>query len=190
MTSEKQIEANRRNALKSTGPRTPQGKAVVRLNSLKNGFRARTSTLPIDDPGEFEQLCADLETELHPVSRQEQIQVEEIATSYWKLKRLDEFEQDLLMLQRITSKERMALLVQSTKMAAQLRRAYAAAQHELERLQRIRLAKADADAPVESACPDQAAPVAPTMDAGTAENSHQTQSTSTNQKENGFVCSN
>jgi len=35
MTSEEQVQANRQNALKSTGPRTPEGKEAIRLNALK-----------------------------------------------------------------------------------------------------------------------------------------------------------
>jgi hypothetical protein len=38
MASEKQIAANRRNALKSTGPRTQEGKVRARMNALRHGF--------------------------------------------------------------------------------------------------------------------------------------------------------
>ena len=43
MTTERQAEANRRNAMKSTGPRTPEGKAVVALNGMKHGLLSRES---------------------------------------------------------------------------------------------------------------------------------------------------
>jgi hypothetical protein len=43
MTSELQAEANRQNAKKSTGPRTPAGKAVVALNGMKHGLLSRES---------------------------------------------------------------------------------------------------------------------------------------------------
>jgi hypothetical protein len=46
MTSDKKAEANRRNALKSTGPKTPGGKAAVRLNALKHGLLSQDILLP------------------------------------------------------------------------------------------------------------------------------------------------
>lgn len=46
MATEKQIAANRRNALKSTGPRTPEGKARSRWNALKHGILAKAVVAP------------------------------------------------------------------------------------------------------------------------------------------------
>jgi hypothetical protein len=52
VTSERQILANRRNAQKSTGPRTAAGKGKVRVNALKHGLAARTLR-PDSDPSMF-----------------------------------------------------------------------------------------------------------------------------------------
>src|SRR5207245_1575648 len=48
-TSDKQIEANRRNAEKSTGPTSPEGKFAVRLNALKHGLLARETVIAAGD---------------------------------------------------------------------------------------------------------------------------------------------
>jgi hypothetical protein len=54
MTSLRQTEANRRNALKSTGPRTLEGKRASRRNALRHGFTAQTVIEPLEDPAEYE----------------------------------------------------------------------------------------------------------------------------------------
>src|SRR6266404_4653634 len=84
MSNIRQIEANRLNALKSTGPQTPEGKAAVKLNALRHGLRARTVVLPGENSEDFQQLCDDLETEWNPASRSEQFYVEQMAISQWK----------------------------------------------------------------------------------------------------------
>jgi hypothetical protein len=45
MASQQQIDANRRNSQKSTGPKTPEGRAAVRLNGVKHGLTASTLVL-------------------------------------------------------------------------------------------------------------------------------------------------
>ncbi|MFO0890065.1 MAG: hypothetical protein U0790_13110 [Isosphaeraceae bacterium] len=66
MTSPARIEANRRNAQKSTGPRTEAGKGKVRLNALKHGLDAQTVVLPHEDAAKFEQRRDAWTRELSP----------------------------------------------------------------------------------------------------------------------------
>jgi hypothetical protein len=55
MATAAQIEANRRNAQRSVGPRTQTGKDRSKLNALGHGCRANILVLPIEDFGEYEQ---------------------------------------------------------------------------------------------------------------------------------------
>ena len=58
MSTLKQIEANRLNAKKSTGPRTAEGKAAVRLNALKHGLFALDPIIEGEKPAHFDALRA------------------------------------------------------------------------------------------------------------------------------------
>jgi hypothetical protein len=82
--SDKRAQANRLNAQKSTGPRTPEGKQAVRLNALKHGLSARTIVLPGEDASEFQQLCDDLEARWQPQDRTELYFVEKMAIAQWQ----------------------------------------------------------------------------------------------------------
>jgi hypothetical protein len=55
MTSFGQTEANRRNARKSTGPNTPEGKQRSRCNALRHGLTAETAIVALEDAEDFEQ---------------------------------------------------------------------------------------------------------------------------------------
>ena len=89
--SPKQLEANKRNARRSTGPRTPAGKARVKFNALRHGLLAKSVILPIRSRSEkrshFDALLAQLIDELKPVGILEDMLVEKIAVSYWRLRR-------------------------------------------------------------------------------------------------------
>ena len=50
MSTQRQIEANRRNAAKSTGPRSVEGKAVSRMNALRTGIHAESTIIIPEDP--------------------------------------------------------------------------------------------------------------------------------------------
>jgi len=67
MTSLKQIEANRRNALKSTGPRSEEGKQRSSRNALRHGLTAETVLEPLEDPEDYklfeEAIAAEYEAE-------------------------------------------------------------------------------------------------------------------------------
>ena len=56
MSTPRQIEANRRNAQKSTGPTSVTGKAASAMNALKTGIHAQSLVLPPEDPAEFDEL--------------------------------------------------------------------------------------------------------------------------------------
>jgi hypothetical protein len=92
MTSEKKADANRRNALKSTGPKTPEGKDAVRLNALKHGLRSEEILLPGEDGEALRELDERLRNELQPVGELENVFVDRIITAYWRLRRLGRVE--------------------------------------------------------------------------------------------------
>jgi len=152
MTSQSQIEANRRNAQLSTGPKTPEGKARVALNPLTHGLRAQRAVLPDENEEEFHQLCADLEAEWQPQDRTEQLLLEGMVMAQWKLARLEVVESQTLAKGHV-NKEQMALLVQVFQQQARLERSFKNAMHELERRQKNRpIAQEPAEAhPAEAA---------------------------------------
>jgi hypothetical protein len=95
MTSDKQMVANRRNALASTGPRSSAGKATVRLNALKHGLLSQEVLLPDEDPRELGELGKQLREQLQPVGEMEELLVDRILASLWRLKRLGRVEAGL-----------------------------------------------------------------------------------------------
>jgi hypothetical protein len=95
MTSIKQIEANRRNALQSTGPKTQQGKAAVALNARKHGLLSREVLLPGEDDTDLSELAGNLRAQLAPVGFLEGLFVDRIIAALWRLHRLIQVETGL-----------------------------------------------------------------------------------------------
>src|SRR5579864_6180680 len=62
MASQAQIAANRRNAKKSTGPKTPEGKTAVRFNAITHGLSARVFLANKDDSPALQDLSERLLT--------------------------------------------------------------------------------------------------------------------------------
>jgi len=85
--TEAQIDANRRNAQKSTGPRSAQGKGASSRNGLKHGLSGDKHILPGENPEEFLLLLKDLYDNFHPVGLGEEKLVQRIAAGQWRLDR-------------------------------------------------------------------------------------------------------
>jgi hypothetical protein len=89
----KKVEANRRNAQKSTGPKTPRGKRYSRQNAIKHGLFIRTEDWDgEEDPQELKKCYKRLLEELQPVGFSEQMEVEQIAICWLRLQRLWRYE--------------------------------------------------------------------------------------------------
>jgi hypothetical protein len=94
--SEKQMLANRQNALQSTGPRSAAGKGVSSQNATRHGLRAESTIIPGEDPAEFNQFRDELFEEFAPVGVLESRLTTQIAGALWKFQRVDRMENDLL----------------------------------------------------------------------------------------------
>ena len=96
MTTEKQHKANRENALVSTGPVTPEGKALVSQNAVKHGIFAKDLVITTgdgkEDAQEYRELLDGLILSLKPSGQMECLLVEKIAVDYWRLRRVLRFE--------------------------------------------------------------------------------------------------
>jgi hypothetical protein len=88
LISEKQQQAHRRNAQKSSGPKTPEGREAIRFNALTYALRTRETILPRENPKEYSDLRNELEAEWQPQTRTERCYLEAIVTSQWLLKRI------------------------------------------------------------------------------------------------------
>ena len=95
-TTKKQTKANRANAKKSTGPRTAEGKARVRHNSVTHGLRTEDVVVrggpTAEDPAEFSSLLGSMLNDCKPKGALERVLVERLTVSYWRLRRAYRFE--------------------------------------------------------------------------------------------------
>lgn len=96
MASNKQLAANRQNARRSTGPRSPGGKARSCLNSRKHGLTAKTLIIVGENAGDFDGLRAELLEQHEAQSALEIELVERLAGILWRLRRAPFFEAAIL----------------------------------------------------------------------------------------------
>jgi hypothetical protein len=96
MASDKQLEANRQNALQSTGPTTIEGVEAVKLNALRHGLRSVQTVVPGEDPDAWEAHRAAVVEDVKPVGALELALAEQIAIKLWRLGRVVRFEADMI----------------------------------------------------------------------------------------------
>ena len=96
MATQRQIEANRKNSQKSTGPRTTEGKAVSRLNALQSGIDARLDVITGEDADSLEELAASFYRDHQPANSIECSILDGIIRDTWLLRRFFRIDAELL----------------------------------------------------------------------------------------------
>src|SRR5215469_6103573 len=99
MTSIKQIEANRRNSLKSTGPKTEAGKRTSRRNAVRHGLTAETVIGALEDAEDYKAFEVAITADYDAQSAVERELVLRLASLLWRLKRATTIETGLFGIQ-------------------------------------------------------------------------------------------
>ncbi len=99
MTSYRQLEANRRNALKSTGPRTEAGKQGSRCNAVRHGLTAETVIGALEDAEDYKTFEAAITADYDAQSAVERDLVLRLASLLWRLRRATTMETGLFEIQ-------------------------------------------------------------------------------------------
>ena len=92
MATENQIAANRLNSQKSTGPRTPEGKARSSQNAVRHGILARGLVLRTEDPAQFQALVDGFYADFQPTGVTELTLVDIMIGARWRMLRVSNFE--------------------------------------------------------------------------------------------------
>ena len=87
MVTIRQIEANLLNAQRSTGPRSPEGKAAIRFNALKTGIDAKSQVIPGEDPAALALLTAEYYDRYQPATPEVRALVDTLITAEWLQRR-------------------------------------------------------------------------------------------------------
>src|SRR6266705_4632074 len=99
MTSFRQIEANRRNAIRSTGPNTDEGKRRSRRNAVRHGLCAETVIEIVEDIDDYRAFEAAVIADYDAQTAVERELVLRLASLLWRLRRATAIETDLLRIQ-------------------------------------------------------------------------------------------
>ncbi len=111
MATKAQVDANRSNAQKSTGPRTAEGKATVAQNAVKHGLSGRVDVIRGEDQAEFDLHREGMLGELLPVGLRETMLAERVVGLSWRLQRVERMQNevfDALLANKSTPLARLA----------------------------------------------------------------------------------
>src|SRR5689334_6510377 len=92
MSTLKQIEANRLNAQKSSGPRSQAGKTISAANALKSGIYSNREVLPNEDPAALEALTREYHDHFRPATPDERDLVDDLVSYTWLKRRFRRME--------------------------------------------------------------------------------------------------
>ena len=104
MVSEKQLIANQQNA-KLGGVKTPEGKAISKMNALKHGLLTKEVLLEGESEGALIELGRAIRKELKPLGELELLLVERIISGFWRLKRALRVERAMMEYENLWAKK-------------------------------------------------------------------------------------
>jgi hypothetical protein len=99
MATFSQFEANRRNAFRSTGPKTEAGKMRSRRNAVRHGLTAETVIEVLEDPEDYKAFELSVTADFHAQTAVERELVLRLASLLWRLRRATAIEPGLLQIQ-------------------------------------------------------------------------------------------
>jgi hypothetical protein len=114
MATEAQIQANRANAQKSTGPRTAEGKTAVSQNAVKHGLSGRLDVIKGEDQAEFGRHRERLLAELRPAGAVESMLAERVVSLSWRLQRVERMHNEVFEVLLAKESTLLARLARST----------------------------------------------------------------------------
>ena len=103
-----QLEANRANAQRSTGPRTESGRAKSSLNAVKTGLTGKVVLLPSDDALKYKLHVDRFLAQYRPQSDREIELVQTLADTQWRINRIPDLEMGIYALARLEFAEEFA----------------------------------------------------------------------------------
>ncbi len=141
LISDKSHQSNRRNAQRSTGPKTAEGKKASSLNAVTYGLRSRSLIITGEDPADYQQLWDSLAAEWQPETHTERLYLEQVTVSQWLLARMARSEYQVYET-AMPFQIQLGILDRIAKYCVRLERSFTTAVHELKQLQKERKAQA------------------------------------------------